>query len=69
MASPPPRPSASLLLDDCPPAALIADPAQQTASEVGVERVTVAAWGACYYVKFYGLKAYNERLAAGAGGK
>ncbi len=39
------------------------DEGAQTAEQLNVERVTVAAWGACYRGKFYSLKAWHERMA------
>lgn len=58
-----PKPSALLLLDNCPPVVLVPDEATQTAEQVNVERVTVAASRQCYRGKFYGLKAFNEGVA------
>lgn len=56
------RPSAQLLLDNCPPPRLVPDEATQTAEQVNVERVTVAAAAACYRGKFYSLKEWHERM-------
>ncbi len=63
VAAPPPQPSAGLLVDNCPPPHLVPDEGAQTAEQLNVERVTVAAWGACYRGKFYSLKAWHERMA------
>jgi len=41
---------------------LVPDDASQTAEQVNVERVTVAASAACYRGKFYSLKAWHERM-------
>lgn len=58
-----PKPSASLLLDNCPPPVLVPDEKTQTSEQVNVERVTVAASRECYRTKFYGLKGFNEGMA------
>jgi hypothetical protein len=58
-----PKPSAALLLDNCPQPVLVPDEATQTAEQVNVERVTVAASRQCYRTKFYDLKAFNEGIA------
>lgn len=41
---------------------LVPDEATQTAEQVNVERVTVAATAACYRGKFYGLKAWHDGM-------
>lgn len=59
---PPPVPEG--LLQDCQPPVLIPDDAKQTMEQINVERVEVAQWGRCNYLKFDGARKYIRGLGA-----
>lgn len=59
---PPPVPEG--LLQDCQDPRLIADDATQTMEQIEIERIEVAQWGRCNYLKFDGTRKYIRGLGA-----
>lgn len=59
--SPPPVPEG--LLTDCTPPNLIQNVNDQTPEMIEVERIEVAKWGRCNYLKFDGARKYIRGLA------
>lgn len=59
---PPPIPEG--LLQDCPDPRLIPDSTTQTMEQIEIERVEVAQYARCNYLKFDGARKYIRGLSA-----